>query len=263
MKACCRRNGQSTDGQTMYELIIIDDEQKILDGMVNLFPWEKIGFRIAGSFLRAKAALEFIEANHVDAVLTDVEMPDMTGLELGQSLSARRDIKVVIFSSYQNFRYMREAIRVSVEDYLLKPIKYEDLFECFEKIRLKLDFENDRSTDLPENYYEKIVGDVKKYLEEDFQNATLEKAASKVSLSPNYLSKIFREKNGAGFAETLTAIRMMKAKEMLDDIKFKQYEIAYYVGYDNPKNFSRAFSAHCHMTPSEYRNRAAPERDDE
>jgi len=246
----------------MYELIIIDDEQKILDGMVHLFPWEKIGFKVAASFLRAKQAVDFIAGHHVDVVLTDIEMPDMTGLELSHMFCGRSDLKVVIFSSYQNFSYMQEAIRNSVEDYLLKPIKYEELLTCFEKIKARLDAEHNLSADMPETYYEKIVSDVKQYLEEHYQDATLEKAAEKVNLSPNYLSRIFKEKNRTGFAETLTSVRMAKAKEMLDDIKFKQYEIAYYVGYDNPKNFSRAFSAYCHMTPSEYRSRVIQEHSD-
>jgi two-component system, response regulator YesN len=239
----------------MYTLIIIDDEQKILDGMVNLFPWEKIGFRIIGSFLRAKEAFSFLSENEVDVALTDIEMPDMTGLELSRMLAERKETRVVIFSSYQNFNYLREAIRCSVADYLLKPVKYDELLACFGKIKATLDAERRIKPEIPKNYYESVVADVKDYLAGHYQDATLEKAAQKVNLSPTYLSRIFKEKSGTGFAEALAEIRMERAKEMLDDIKYKQYEIAYYLGYENPKNFSRAFSAHFHMSPSEYRNR--------
>jgi two-component system, response regulator YesN len=239
----------------MYKLIIIDDEQKILDGMVNLFPWEKIGFKVVGSFLRAAPAFNYLSDYPVDVVLTDIEIPDLSGLDLSRMLSERKNIKVVIFSSYQNFNYLREAIQNSVKDYLLKPVKYEELVTCFEKIRIELDAERQTTDEMPKTYYDRILDDVKRYLREQYQNATLEKAAGKVNLSPAYLSRIFKEKNGLGFSDTLTEIRMQKAKEMLDDIKYKQYEIAYYLGYDNPKNFSRAFSTYFHISPSEYRNR--------
>jgi two-component system, response regulator YesN len=238
----------------MYKLIIIDDEQKILDGMVNLFPWGKIGFKVVGSFVRAAAAFNYLSDHPVDVVLTDIEIPDLSGLDLSRMLSEKKNIKVVIFSSYQNFNYLREAIQNSVKDYLLKPVKYEELVTCFEKIRIELDAERQATDEMPKTYYDRILDDVKRYLREHYQDATLEKAAGKVNLSPAYLSRIFKEKNGLGFSDTLTEIRMQKAKEMLNDIKYKQYEIAYYLGYDNPKNFSRAFSTYFHMSPSEYRN---------
>ena len=65
--------------------------------------------------------------------------------------------------------------------------------------------------------------------------------------------QIFKEKNGTSFSDTLLSIRMEKAKEMLEDIRYKSYDIAYYIGYDNPKNFSRAFKSYYGMTPMEYR----------
>ena len=54
--------------------------------------------------------------------------------------------------------------------------------------------------------------------------------------------------------EMLTRIRMEKAGELLQDPAYKSYEIAFYVGYDNPKNFTRAFKAYYQVTPREYRN---------
>lgn len=98
-----------------------------------------------------------------------------------------------------------------------------------------------------------IVSGVREYLRKHYQDASLEGAAETVNLSPAYLSKIFKEKNGTSFSDTLLSIRMEKAKEMLEDIRYKSYDIAYYIGYDNPKNFSRAFKSYYGMTPMEYR----------
>lgn len=98
------------------------------------------------------------------------------------------------------------------------------------------------------------ISKVKEYIKENYKEASLEDAAVQVSLSPSYLSRIFKEKCGMGFSDYLTKTRMEKACELLGDIQYKSYDIAYYIGYDNPKNFSRAFKAYFGMTPKEYRN---------
>jgi len=237
----------------MYKLIIIDDEEKILDGIVNLFPWENIGFQVIGKFVRAKNALEFIDKNQVDVVLSDIEMPDMSGIELCKALLGKKNIKSVLFSSYQNYDYFRSAIQNGVSDYLLKPIQYEKLLESFGRIKDILNEEKKVIETVPESYYDKIVYYVNEYLKENYHHASLEEAAVSVNLSSTYLSKIYKEKGGCSFTDTLLKIRMEKACQMLEDIQYKSYEIAYYVGYDNPKNFSRAFKAYYQLSPSEYR----------
>ncbi len=237
----------------MYRLIIIDDEEKIVEGLGKLFPWENIGFSVEGLFTSAREALDFMEDHPVDVVLSDIEMPDMTGIELSQCLLEKEDIKVVLFSSYRDYNYFRAAIQNRVDDFLLKPIDYVMLLESLGRIKNQLDERYQKKVELPKGYYNKIVASVQDYLEENYQDASLEKAAEKVNLSPAYLSKIFSEKSGASFSNTLLKIRMEQAKLLLEDIQYKGYDIAYYIGYDNPKNFSRAFKAYYGMTPMEYR----------
>lgn len=77
----------------------------------------------------------------------------------------------------------------------------------------------------------------------------------RVNLSASYLSRILKEKCDFGFAEYLLQIRMEKAAAMLQDLQYKTYDIAYYVGYDNPKSFSHAFKNYYGVTPMDYRKR--------
>lgn len=237
----------------MYRLIIIDDEEKIVEGMGLLFPWETIGFSVEGLFTSAVKALEFMEDNPVDVVLSDIEMPDMDGIELSKRLLEKEGVKVVLFSSHRDYDYFRAAIQNRVEDFLLKPVDYAMLLECLGNVKEKLDANSQKKVELPKGYYDRIVSGIREYLMKNYQNASLEGAAEKVNLSPAYVSRIFKEKSGMSFSDTLLSIRMEKAKEMLADIRYKSYDIAYYIGYDNPKNFSRAFKAYCGMTPMEYR----------
>ncbi len=247
-------------GDKLYRLIIIDDECKILEGMTNLFPWEEIGFTVVGQFSDSTAAMRFIETNPVDVILSDVKMPNLTGIDICKKLYNNEKIKVVLFSSHQNYEYFRNAIQFAAEDYLLKPVKYPELLACFERVKKRLDEEYQKNDEVPIGYYENIVATTVQYLKENYQNASLEEASERVNLSPSYLSKIYKEKSGENFSETLSSIRMSKAKELLDDFRYKSYDIAYYLGYDNPKNFSRAFKAYFNMSPSEYRNKRQGEK---
>ena len=238
----------------MYRLVIVDDEEKILEGIADLFPWNNIGFQVVGRFMNAKSVLAFIESNPVDVVMTDISMPEMNGIELMRELKRFPDIHIVLFSSYKDYEYMRAAIQCGITDYLLKPIRYDELVVCFENIKIKMDQKNTVEAPKPKTYYNEIILRVDEYLMNNYQKASLEGAAEAVGLSPNYLSKIYKEKSGCGFLERLNRIKMEKACELLMDPSYKHYEIAFYVGYDNPKNFSRAFKTYFNVSPMDYRN---------
>ena len=237
----------------MYKLIIVDDEQRIVEGMGQLFPWENVGFEVAATFTAAREALDYLSHEHIDVVLSDIQMPDITGLDLCKALQNAENTRVVLFSSYQNYEYFRSAIQYNVADYLLKPVSYAMLLECFTKLRDQLDAEYQIAQEANEGYYEQIVRRVNEYLGAHFQDASLTKCAERVSLSPTYLSRVFKEKSGVSFSDRLLQIRMERACEMLSDPQYKGYDVAYDVGYDNPKNFSRAFKNYWGKTPSEFR----------
>ncbi len=249
----------------MYKLIIIDDEKRILEGIANIFPWDSIGFSVEGVFTNGRQALTYLITHSVNVVMTDIKMPEMDGIELIKELEKYSNIKIVLFSSFQNYEYFRSAIKYRVTDYLLKPIKYEELVHCFTEIKRELDNEKNVASipvEQPQSYYDKVVAMVKEYIETNYRDASLEKAAALVSLSSSYLSKIFKEYAEIGFSDYLMKIRMAKACEFLEDIHYKSYEIANRVGYDNPKNFSRAFRSFYNVSPTEYRNKKTKDESD-
>ena len=231
----------------MYHLVIADDEEKICEGIARLFPWEQIGFQV--DFLKKKET-------RVDVILCDIQMPGIDGLEVCRQASRLSNARIVLFSSHQNYEYFRKAIQYHAVDYLLKPIGYEDLVACFGKLREELDREygvEQESSRASQSHYDRMVEQVTAYIHENYRDASLEKAAVLVGLSSSHLSRTFKEKSGTGFAELLVQVRMEKASEMLSDVRCKSYEVAYEVGYDNPKNFSRAFKTYYGKSPSEYR----------
>ncbi len=243
----------------MYHLIIADDEEKICEGITYLFPWKQIGFEVVGQFHCGQEIIRFLEEGtvSVDVILCDIQMPGMDGLEVCKRAAELSNAQIVLFSSHQNYEYFRKALQYHVVDYLLKPIGYEDLVTCFGKIREDLDRNRSQnqedSREGESGCNDAVVKTIMQYLQENFRDASLENAAVLVGLSTSYLSRIFKERSGVNFSNYLLQIRMENACKMLSDVRCKSYEVAYYVGYDNPKNFTRAFKAYYGIPPSEYR----------
>ena len=87
------------------------------------------------------------------------------------------------------------------------------------------------------------------------RTATLEEAAALAHLSSSYLSRLFKNQTGLSFSEYLLQRRMERSLILLNDSRNKIYEISDAIGYDNPKNFSRAFRSYYQMSPKEYREK--------
>lgn len=245
----------------MYQVIIVDDEPRILEGIIHLFPWNNFGFEVIASFTNGKEALDYINTHpQVDVVMTDIQMPVMTGIELSQKL-INEDIIVVFFSAYQDFEYARAAIINHVTDYLIKPMKYDAMSACFERIRNALDERAKAPAAVRElsNEQSDYVATVKNYLKTNYKTATLEEAASLVHYSPAYLSSAFKADTGISFSRYLLQVRMEQAMRMLSDRSVKFYEIADAVGYLNPKNLTRNFKEYYGITPQEFRAGKQPD----
>lgn len=124
----------------MYRLIVVDDEQAIRRGMCNYIDWNAMGFQVEADFEDGKETIEYLKDHLVDVVMTDIEMAEVSGLELARYIWENKlPVKVVILSGYREFEYARKAIKYNVENYLLKPIRMDELQEVFGKMKKQLD----------------------------------------------------------------------------------------------------------------------------
>ncbi len=247
----------------MYKLLIVDDEYQIRNGLANYFPWEEYGFVVVGSFENGIQTLEFILKNPIDVLLTDIKMPFMNGIELVKNIrDLEMSIKIVFLSSYKEFEYAQQALQYGVHNYVLKPTNYKELGRVFLSIKEHLDKESCKQWDCLEtgnselSYYEKVINRVRQYIYINYREASIEKAARIISISPNYLSKLFKDIEGCYFSDFLLNTRMREAVKLLEDVKLKIYEVSERVGYSNAKNFTRAFKNYYKKTPMEYRRKS-------
>lgn len=99
-----------------------------------------------------------------------------------------------------------------------------------------------------------IIEMSKDYIKENFnKDISLDEVSRAVNISPYYFSKIFKEGTGENFIEYLTAIRIEKAKELLNTTEFSMKEICTMCGYSDPNYFSRSFKKNVGVTPTEYK----------
>jgi two-component system response regulator YesN len=99
-----------------------------------------------------------------------------------------------------------------------------------------------------------MAGQAKEYIRANYsKQITLEDVARDINISPQYLSKLFKEETGENFIDYLTGIRIKIAKSLLEEDKLSIKEIAHHVGYGDPNYFSRIFRKVVGVTPTEYR----------
>lgn len=124
----------------MKKVMLVEDEDWILMGLKNILDWEELGFLIVHTAHNGQEALDMWAEVPVDIVVTDVNMPLMDGLTLLKRLREMDGrVQFIILTGYDEFEYARTALRLGVEEYILKPINEEDLQEALVKAGEKLD----------------------------------------------------------------------------------------------------------------------------
>jgi YesN/AraC family two-component response regulator len=241
----------------MYNLIIIDDEYEIRIGLANYFSWEEIDFAVVNNFDSPLKALDYMKYNQVDAVLCDIKMPRMNGLEFARKLyEENRGVEVVFLSGYKEFDFLKEAMEYKVFDYLLKPVTHENIQKTFTALHDKLDKKRSLQETAAEapGEIESIISAIKTYINKNYAVTSLEDTAAYVHMNPNYLSRYFKQKTGENYSDYLIKIKMQKALNLMNNYELKTYHISEMVGYNNPNNFSRAFKKLFGKAPKDYRN---------
>ena len=119
----------------MFTIFLVEDEYAVRERMKRSINWEENGFILIGEAGDGEIAYSKILENKPDIVITDIKMPFMVGLELSRLLrESMPQIKILILSGYDDFKYAKEAISIGVTDYLLKPITSKKLIEAIKKV---------------------------------------------------------------------------------------------------------------------------------
>ncbi len=126
----------------MFKVIIVDDEEEVRKGIINKIDWHKYNFEVAGEAENGREAADLLEDNIPDAVITDITMPVMDGLELAAHIQEHfPTVKTVILTGYNEFSFAQQAIKYAVVDYLLKPVHPNDIDKLMKKLQAGIENE--------------------------------------------------------------------------------------------------------------------------
>ena len=238
----------------MYSIMIVEDEELVRQGLTSLVNYEQFGMKVIDQAENGRIAWEKFQAQPADLLLTDINMPQMNGLDLAQLAREKAPSCHIIFlTGYDDFEFARKAIRLGADDYILKPFSKADIEEMLGKVKNKLDEERKKaqvetlvdqghSTELEEAIHSRLAD----------SQLTLKDLASQLGFSPSYLSVLIKKKLGLPFQEYLIQERMKKAKLLLLTTDLKIYEIADQVGFEDMNYFSQRFKQVVGVTQRQY-----------
>ncbi|SDF40679.1 response regulator [Marvinbryantia formatexigens] len=139
-----------------YTVLLVDDEEEVTQIIMKKIDWEGMGFSVIGSASNGVKALELVEEYQPDVVMTDIRMPYMDGMELAGRIKAEfPTTKILLFTGFDEFEYAKEAVRLEVEEYILKPVNAPELTRVFSRVKAKLDQEisEKRNVEILQKYY--------------------------------------------------------------------------------------------------------------
>lgn len=259
----------------MLKLVIAEDEDIIRMGLVQTVDWQAMDVEIIGEAADGLEALELVKRLRPDVLLTDIRMPRLGGLELAEKVLAleQKSIRVVFLTSYAEFDYAREALRLHAVDYLLKPVEEKELVRVMKNIAEDLanqaEGESGAAKGAVSNSEAKELTDwlellqepglnphVRKVLERIVtaynQHLSIEEMAGELQVSTSYLSRKLKETTGHTFGGLLARYRLQKALKLLAEGEYRVYEVAEQTGFGEYKSFCQTFKKYLHESPKRY-----------
>jgi len=216
--------------------------------------------------LEAATGREIVESvgnAQPNIILMDVVLPGVDGLAATRYVhQLYPTTRVVIISAYDRFDYAQEALRAGAADYLLKPVRPEQLVMLLKKLCADLDAEHlrkdaaaeENADQEPRSPHYAAMKRAETYIAEHYaRGLTLEQVAAHADMAPTYFSRVFKQEHGYTFIEYLTRVRLEEAKRLLRTTTLPIAAIGRAVGYQGFNYLSEVFKAVENTTPSAYR----------
>lgn len=250
----------------MIKVLIVEDEEVARKGLVQTLDWKEMGCTVIGEAANGKIGIDLVKELEPDLIITDVRMPQVDGISMIHQL--RREgcrAHVIMLSAHSDFAYAQSAMREGVADYLLKPLRVEELKATILRVFSKDDgqsMQTGREAEhLPEvlkpemlekienKYINRAVSYIGRHFGDDISVKTL---ADYLQISEGYLSRVLKKETGYTLTNYVMYYRIAMACELLKDCRMKVYEAAERVGYSDTAYFSTLFKKIMGMSPTEY-----------
>lgn len=246
----------------MYKVIIIDDNKVLADNLATQKIWKDANCTVSEVCYDSISGMNAIKLYIPDLIISDIRLPGMDGLDLIRDV--RKNVpqaKIIFISAYNDFQYAQRAIRLGVQDYLLKPFSQEALGQA---VRQAIQAIHQTGAPSEEDTANLLIKPILQWMDDHLdQHVTAEAVARTFYMSTSKLNKLFQKYNNKGFRETRTELRTKRAKEMLNDVRYCIDDIAKKTGFQSYASFYRAFTRIFNISPTRYRDMMQSEIRDE
>lgn len=262
-----------------YKLLIADDEPHIRAG-ISALDWESIGVQVCAIANNGKEAIDMASLCMPDIILTDIRMPITDGLEMAEQILARNsDCMIIFLSGYEDFEYVKRALKMGACDYILKPAAPGEILNCCREALKQLRDKREhiqayqdlrsmvaRNEDGREEGKEtrEHHGDLREsrinskeirfYIENNYgKDLSLNDLSELFHFNSIYINRILKKDTGYTFLEILNNKRMAVSLRLLEETDLKVSRIAEQVGIPDQRYFSTIFKKYYGCSPKQYK----------
>ena len=242
-----------------YSILLVDDEQLAIDGLRHGVDWEKLNIRKIWQANSMEEALKTASRFPVDMMISDIEMPGGSGLELIRRIrELYPDVICIFYTAHPDFSYCQEALKMNAADYLVKPVAYHDMEAAIQKA-LGIVEEQKDINDLKNIWGDVVRKEKSASAVETVKNIIACSLASEISrdelaeavyMSPDYLTRIFKKETGMSISDYIIDKRLSLARKLLEETDFSIVEISQKTGFSYSSYFVRLFQKKTGMTPA-------------
>lgn len=258
---------------TMYKVLLVDDEERVLDTLESRIKWRQCGISHVFRADNIAAAKEIIQKFLPEILITDIEMPNGSGIDLMAWLKENKiENKRIVITCHPDFDYMRKSMQLGSVDYILKPIDYEELFFILSRMTSEMDqakvpgelqeslhILTEEGKSVRANYVGEYISEqvekvakeyIRRHISEEISIADISEI---LHCSEKHLSREFKRQTGLTVTEYIIGERITMAKALLTETEWSIQTIASRVGYEDYSYFTRIFKKMTNESPSQYR----------
>lgn len=238
----------------MWKVVAADDEAYIREALKKLINWGKMDCDLIDVVIDGQELINKIEEEEPDIVITDIQMPEVNGMDVCKYLyETYPETQVIILTAYSDFSYAKSAIKYSICDYVLKVSIMDELPDAIEKAIGKL---NQLKKEIEKNPSEQLslIQQIDYYIAQNYKKKlSLDDIAETLHINSSYLSRVYKLKKGRNLFDAILNLRIEAAKEYLINTDMRTYEISELVGIEDASHFSKIFKKITGLSPKEYR----------
>jgi len=259
----------------MHRVVVVEDVEQIRKGLIFTTDWLSMDCVVVGEAGDGSEGLDLLRELRPDVLITDIRMPRMDGLEMLTVCPPGNGYEALVLTGFDEFSLAKQALRLGVIDYLLKPVDPEELRESIAVAGARLESwrrqEHERSTAEaftiaqgfldavapPEETHSENVARMLEFAHTEYMHRIhLKDLAARISVTSGYLNSQFKQEIGTTFNDYLNRHRIQQAVRLLVTEGLKVYLVAERVGIPDYKYFVKVFRKYVGCSPQELQRRS-------